>query len=291
MPIFGWDGLKKLGRREQTPNTEAGTGPATKCDNCGELLIKKTLEENMGVCPHCDHHHRMGAWERINLTIDEGTFVEHDADLASKDVINFRAVKSYQQTLEKARKTSKLLSVMVTGNGLLHGHKVALGVTDPNFAAGSMGSVLGEKFSRLAEYAIAEKAPMIIFSGSGGGARMQEGLYSLMQMAKTSAAVAKLREAGVPYIVVCSCFTMAGVWASWAAIGDICVAEPKCLIGFTGARVIKTTINCELPEGFQTSEFVLEHGQIDMIVHRHDMRDTLGNILNVIQGPVCKEKA
>lgn len=284
MAIFGWDGLKKLGKREQTTGAEVGTGPAWKCPGCEEVVLKKTLEETHRVCPHCQYHDRIGAHKRISLLLDEGSFVEIDEELAAKDVLNFRAVKSYAEKLEASRKKTGLRSCMVSGHGLLHKHPVAFGVTDSSFAAGSMGSVLGEKFVRLAEYALEKRVPMIVVSGSGGGARMEEGMYSLMQMAKTSAAIAKLQEAGLPYFVICAGFTMAGVWASWAALGDVIIAEPKALIGFTGARVIKTTINCELPDSFQTSEFVLEHGQIDRIIHRAKMRDELGLMLDLMLG-------
>lgn len=288
MPIFGW---KNFERREQPQNTEIGTGPATKCASCGELLMSQTLKANLGVCPQCDHHDPIGAWERIAITLDEDSFVEHDTDLASKDVLNFRAAKSYADTLQRAMTRTGLLSAIVTGHGLLKARPVAFGVTDSNFAAGSMGSVLGEKLVRLMEYAIEEHVPAIVVSSSGGGARMQEGMYSLMQMAKTSAAVAKLQEAKLPFIVVCARYTMAGVWASWASLPDIIIGEPKAEIGFTGKRVIKTTINCELPDGFQTSEFILEHGQLDMIVHRHEMRDTLASILDKLMGPLAQNES
>ena len=282
MPIFGWDGLKKRSARPQTTGQDAGTGPATKCKGCGELLIKKTLADNFQVCPQCGHHHEIGARERIAFTLDEGSFVELDSDLSSKDVLGFRAAKSYEQTLCKAIEGTGLLSAMLTGHGTIHGHSLAVGVTDSSFTRGSMGSVLGEKFVRLSEYAIRERVPMLVFSGSGGGARMQEGVFSLMQMAKTSSAVAALHEAGLAYVVVCTGMTMGGVWASWAGLGDIIVAEPNCLIGFTGPRVIQETIRQDLPEGFQTSQFALEHGQVDMVVPRQDMRDTLGSVLGLV---------
>jgi len=286
MALFRWDGLKKLGRRPQTPNGEVGTGPGTKCEGCGELLVKKTLEDNLGVCPSCAHHHRIDAWRRIEITLDEGSFVERDADLASKDILGFRAAKSYAEALEKAQRTTGMLSAMISGTGTLVGRPTALAVTDSAFLMGSMGSVVGEKLTRLCEHAVREGLPVITVSGSGGGARMYEGLFSLMQMAKTAAALGKLHAAGLPYISICTDCTMAGVWASWAALGDVIIGEPRALIGFTGPRVIKTTINCELPEGFQLSEFLLEHGQLDMIVDRQDMRNTLAGILDTLLGPV-----
>lgn len=284
MPIFGaW---KNFGRREQPAGADIGSGPATKCANCDEMLMSKTLKANLGVCPNCDHHDPIGAWERIGITLDEDSFVEQDADLASRDVLEFRAAKSYTDTLQRAMSKTGLLSAIVSGHGRLKGRPVAMGVTDSNFAAGSMGSVLGEKLVRLIESAIPLQEPVVIISSSGGGARMQEGVYSLMQMAKTSAAVGRLQKAGLPFIVVCARYTMAGVWASWASLADVILAEPRAEVGFTGKRVIKTTINCDLPDGFQTSEFLLAHGQIDMIVHRHSMRDTLGRLLSHMMGPV-----
>ena len=179
-----------------------------------------------------------------------------------------------------------MLEAVITGVGKLEGRPVAFGVTDSRFIMGSMGSVVGEKLSRLCEHAVRERLPVIFVSGSGGGARMYEGLFSLMQMAKTAAALGKVHEARLPYLSVCTDCTMAGVWASWAALGDVIVAEPKALIGFTGPRVIKTTINAELPEGFQLSEFLLEHGQVDMIVPRAEMRARLASLLGTMVGSV-----
>jgi Acetyl-CoA carboxylase beta subunit len=177
-----------------------------------------------------------------------------------------------------------MIDAMAAGTGELKGRRLAFAVTDARFMAGSMGSVVGELFVRLVELAVRERLPLVIFSGSGGGARMYEGLFSLMQMAKTSASLVKLDEAGLPFISVCTQSTMGGVWASWAALGDVILAEPKAQIGFTGPRVIKMTINAELPEGFQSSEFLLKHGQIDQIVHRNDMRDRISSILDKLLG-------
>jgi acetyl-CoA carboxylase carboxyl transferase subunit beta len=284
MPIFGWEGLKKQNGERKKSNGENNDTPATKCGKCGEILIKKALEGNLGVCPHCDHHHRLGVHQRVELTLDAGTFEEMDADLASADPLAFTGVKSYADKLYEAQLSTGMLSAMLSGMGSLLGHRVAFGATDSTFIMGSMGSVVGEKFCRLAERALDENAPMIIISGSGGGARMYEGLFSLMQMAKTSAMIGRLHEKGIPYFSIVTDCTMAGVWASWASLGDVIIAEPRALIGFTGPRVIKTTINCELPEGFQLSEFLLEHGQIDRIVHRRELRATIGSMLNLIRG-------
>ncbi len=287
MAILEWQGLKsKLGLRPQTEIREIGTGPAVKCDKCGEMMMRVDFDANLNVCPLCDHHHILGALDRIRVTLDYNTFEELDSDLAAIDILQFKGIESYTTKLEKARQNTGTLDAMVSGTGKLKDRPVAFGVTDSRFMAGSMGSVVGERFVRLVETAVSRRLPVIVFSGSGGGARMYEGLFSLMQMAKTSAALVKLDEAGLPFISVCTQSTMGGVWASWAALGDIILAEPRAQIGFTGPRVIKTTINAELPEGFQSSEFLLEHGQIDQIVHRLAMRDTLATILDNLMGPV-----
>lgn len=287
MAFFGWDKLKNLGKqqKQQIDKAVEGTGPAAKCKKCSQIVIKKTLEENYGVCPLCNHHHHISAATRIALTLDPGSFTEHDADLASVDVLGFSGGgKSYKEKLASEIKKTGMLEAMVGGEGRLKERRVAFGVTDPAFIAGSMGSVVGEKFARLGEFALRERIPFIVVSGSGGGARMHEGLYSLMQMAKTSAVLGKLREAGVPFISIVTDSTMGGIWASWAALGDIILAEPEALAGFTGPRVIKTTINAELPEGFQRSEFLLAHGQVDLIIDRREMRDKLAVLLALLLG-------
>lgn len=288
MAILEWQGLKsKLGLRPQTEIREIGTGPGVKCESCGEVLMRVDFEGSLRVCAYCDHHHTIGALDRIRITLDYDSFQELDNDLAAIDVLEFKGIENYTVKLEKARRETGIVDAMVSGVGKLKDRAVAFGVTDARFMAGSMGAVVGERFVRLADAAIERRAPMIVFSGSGGGARMYEGLFSLMQMAKTSAALAKLDEAGLPFISVCTHSTMGGVWASWAALGDIIIAEPKARIGFTGPRVIKTTINAELPKGFQSSEFLLDHGQIDMIVERRDMRDKLAAVLDKLMGPVA----
>ncbi len=288
MALLEWQNLKeKLGLRPQTEIREIGTGPGFKCEKCGEMLMRVDFEANFHVCPLCDHHHTVGALDRVRLTLDYQSFAPLDEDLATIDILQFRGIEPYTAKLEKARRETGISDAMLSGTGRLKGREVAFGVTDARFMAGSMGSVLGEKFVRLAEAAIERRLPMIVFSGSGGGARMYEGLFSLMQMAKTSAALTRLDEAGLPFLSVCTHSTMGGVWASWAALGDVNIAEPRARIGFTGPRVIKTTINAELPEGFQSSEFLLEHGQIDMIVHRRDMAGRLAGILDALLGPAA----
>lgn len=287
MAIFEWQGLKsKLGLRPQTEFREIGSGPGAKCEHCGEVLMRVDFEANLHVCPFCDHHHILGAADRVKATLDYNTFEPVGEDLAARDMLDFKGVESYTVKLDKARRATRMIDAMLAGTGLLKGRRIAFGATDARFMAGSMGSVVGELFVRLAELAVREHVALVVVSGSGGGARMYEGLFSLMQMAKTSAALVKLDRAGLPFISVCTQSTMGGVWASWAALGDVIIAEPRAQIGFTGPRVIKMTINSELPEGFQSSEFLLKHGQIDMIVHRNQMRDRLAGILDKLLGPV-----
>lgn len=289
MAILEWNGLKnKLGLRPQTEIHEIGTGPGVKCDKCGEVMMRVDFEANQHVCPACDWHHIVGAADRIRITLDYNSFLELDNDLATVDVLDFQGIETYKTKLQNARAKTGMTDAMVSGIGTLKDRPVAFGVTDARFMAGAMGSVVGERFVRLCEAAIERRLPLIVFSGSGGGARMYEGLFSLMQMAKTSAALGRLDDAGLPFISVCTQSTMGGVWASWAALGDIIIAEPQAQIGFTGPRVIKTTINAELPQGFQSSEFLLAHGQIDMIIHRRDMRDRLADILDKLLGKYAK---
>lgn len=254
----------------------------TRCHNCKQLIYNKALEENLRVCPKCNYHFTMGARERISLLTDENSFVEIDADMHSVDVLNFKAVKSYLEKIEQDSNATNLKEAAVTGRARLNGKDIVLCVTDSRFIMGSMGSVVGEKITRATELATKEKLPLIIVSGSGGGARMYEGILSLMQMAKTSAAIARHSDAGLLFISVLTNPTMAGVMASFASLGDIIVAEPRALIGFTGPRVIEQTIHKKLPEGFQTSEFLLEHGLIDMVVHRKQLKETLSRMLEYL---------
>lgn len=251
----------------------------TKCPDCGNPTYTKELHENLKVCPQCGFHHGMTAAERVRLLIDDGTFKEFDANMQSTDPLGFQGPKTYKQKLEGDQKATGLLDAVVTGEGKLKGHNVVLAVTDSNFIMGSMGSVVGEKITRAVESATKKKVPAIIVSGSGGGARMYEGIFSLMQMAKTCAALARHSGAGHLHVSVLTNPTMAGIMASFAGIGDIIMAEPKALIGFTGPRVIEQTIRQKLPEGFQRSEFLLAHGLIDMIVKREDMKDRLAQII------------
>ena len=251
----------------------------TKCVECGEIIYNKTLEEDYKVCPKCDYHFTLSAPERVEQITDEESFVEMDAQLVSSDPLAFCGPKSYAAKLKEDQAATGLKDAVITGEGLLNQHRVALGVTDSRFIMGSMGSVVGERLTRLIEHATKKEMPLIIISGSGGGARMYEGVLSLMQMAKTSQALAKHHEAKQVFISVLTNPTMAGIMASFASLGDLILAEPKALIGFTGPRVIEQTIRQKLPEGFQTSEFLLEHGMIDNIVHRRQLKTALSQYL------------
>lgn len=259
---------------------EMPDGLWTKCEGCSETLYNKTLEENQKVCPKCNHHFVLGAHERIDLLMDKDTFLELDRDMSSVDLLEFKGLKTYKEKLASDQSATGLKEAVVSGEGKLEGKKVVLAVTDSRFIMGSMGSVVGEKITRAIERATRSRLPLIIVSGSGGGARMYEGMYSLLQMSKTCAALAYHKQAKLPYISVLTNPTMAGVMASFAGIGDVIVAEPKALIGFTGPRVIEQTIRQKLPPGFQRSEFLLEHGLIDMIVRRKELKSTLSQLLD-----------
>ncbi len=261
---------------------EIPDGLWTKCEECFETLYNKTLEENLRVCPKCNHHFTLDAVSRVNLLVDKDTFKEFDADMLAADPLEFKGPKTYIEKLEQDRKATNLKDAVITGEGLINGHRVALAVTDSRFIMGSMGSVVGEKITRAVEFATAGRLPVIIVSGSGGGARMYEGVLSLMQMAKTAAALAYHHRGGLPYLSVLTNPTMAGIMASFAALGDIILAEPKALIGFTGPRVIEQTIRQKLPPGFQRSEFLQEHGMIDIIVNRKNMKNTISLVLDYL---------
>lgn len=251
----------------------------SKCEDCGDLVYNKKLDENQKVCPKCNFHFSMTAWERVKLLIDEGTFREMDANMEALDPLDFAGPKTYKEKIKKDREVTGLKDAVVTGEGLMNGKPVIIGVTDSRFIMGSMGSVVGEKLTRAIERSTETKIPLIIVSGSGGGARMYEGLFSLMQMAKTSAALSRHHAAGGLFLSILTNPTMAGIMASFASLGDLIIAEPKALIGFTGPRVIEQTIRQKLPPGFQKSEFMLEHGLIDMIMHRKTMKSELSKLL------------
>jgi acetyl-CoA carboxylase carboxyl transferase subunit beta len=250
----------------------------TKCPKCEAILYTKDLRRAFGVCPKCTHHFRLTARQRIPILVDRHSFVELDANLRSVDPLNFKDKKKYKDRLKDTEKKTGSVEAVITGRARILNIPVMLGVFDSSFMGGSMGSVVGEKLTRLIELGCAEKRPVIIISASGG-ARMQEGLFSLMQMAKVSAALAKLGQNHIPYISILTDPTTGGVAASLAMLGDLILAEPDALIGFAGPRVIEGTIKQKLPEGFQRSEFLLEHGMVDRIVPRTAMRDELGILL------------
>ncbi len=254
----------------------------TKCPSCQTVVFNKTLRENFLVCAKCGYHFIMGAWERIHQLIDDKTFKESNANLFPGDPLKFSAVKAYPEKIKQDQKKTGLKEACVTGEGKINGRSVALGVTDSRFIMGSMGSVLGEKITRLTEHALENKLPLIIVSGSGGGARMYEGALSLMQMAKTSVALMRYQKEKHPFISILTNPTMGGVMASFASLGDIIIAEPRALLGFAGPRVIEQTIRQKLPPDFQTSEFLVEHGMVDMVIDRRDLKQKLTTLLEIL---------
>lgn len=245
-----------------------------KCENCKEIVYKKEIEKNLKVCPKCNYHFRISARDRLNLIVDEGSFVETNAGVTSADPLGFRDTLPYKDRIRDYQKRSGLKEAVITGEAVINGSPVVIAIMDFSFHGGSMGSAVGEKIVRAAETSLERKVPLITVASSGG-ARMQEGIFSLMQMAKTSAAIGKLKEAGILYISILSDPTFGGVTASFATLGDIIIAEPKSLIGFAGQRVIEQTIKQQLPENFQRAEFFLEHGMIDMVVDRKNLKETL----------------
>jgi len=253
---------------------EIPEGLWTKCPDCEAMVFYKELDENLKVCPKCSHHFRIGSRERIHSLVETCSFEEMDAGMTSVDILQFTGVASYSAKLDAYQKTTSLKDAVITGIGSIGTHRTALGVMDFAFLGGSMGSVVGEKLTRLVEAATDRALPVVIISTSGG-ARMYEGMFSLMQMAKTCGALAYHAKARLPYISVLTDPTTAGVMASYASVGDLIVAEPGAMIGFAGPRVIKDTTQAELPPGFQTAEFLLEHGLIDAIVPRKDMKARL----------------
>jgi len=253
-------------------------GLYTKCKSCGEMLYSKALQDNLKVCPRCNYHMTLTAQERIQMLADDKTFTERDADMVSVDALKFTGTASYTDKLKTYQESTGLKDAIITGSCSIDGIKSGLGVMDFGFLAASMGSVVGEKITRLIELCTKKKTPVILISASGG-ARMYEGMLSLMQMAKTSAALARHAQANLPYISVLTNPTTAGVMASFASLGDVIISEPEAMIGFAGPRVIKETTHQELPEGFQTAEFCLKHGLLDMIIPRKELKTALGSFL------------
>jgi acetyl-CoA carboxylase carboxyl transferase subunit beta len=266
-----------FGKKKRIPD-----GLWSKCPKCANLIFNKLLEENLKVCPKCNYHFVISCHRRLNLLADQDSFIEFDKEMISDDPLNFSGPKSYANKLAEAKNKTQLKEAVLTGTAEINKKLVSLAITDSRFIMGSMGSAVGEKITRIIEHATSEKIPVIIVSGSGGGARMYEGMFSLMQMAKTSGALAKLKEANLPYLSVLTHPTMAGVLASFAGLGDITIAEPGALVGFTGPRVIKQTIKQDLPDGFQTSEFNKEHGFIDLIVERKELKSKIATILDYL---------
>jgi acetyl-CoA carboxylase carboxyl transferase subunit beta len=250
-----------------------------KCDNCKEIVYRKEIEKNLKVCPKCNYHFRISARERLKLLIDDGSFSEFDENLSSGDPLDFRDTLPYKDRLRDNKQKSGLSEAVISGDALIKGSSVSIAVMDFSFMGGSMGAVVGEKVSRSAERSIEKKHPLITVSSSGG-ARMQEGIFSLMQMAKVSAAIGKLKDNGMLYVSVLCDPTFGGVTASFAMLGDIIIAEPKSLIGFAGPRVIEQTIKQTLPDEFQRADFLLEHGLIDMVVDRKNLKETLAKIFD-----------
>lgn len=275
-----WFKKKKVYGLEPQQKKELPDGVWLKCERCGDILYRKELERNLWVCGKCGYHFRIGCKKYIEILSDDGKFEELDGELSSKDPLNF---PQYAQKLKDSQKKTGMKEGVLIGDATIGGHKVVFALTDFGFIGGSMGSVVGEKVTRAIQRAKQEKVPLVILTASGGGARMQEGILSLMQMAKTSAHLAELAKAGIPYITILTHPTMAGVMASFASLGDIIIAEPGALLGFTGPRVIQQTIGEELPDGFQRSEFLLKRGMVDIIAERKNLRKTLVSVLDFFE--------
>jgi acetyl-CoA carboxylase carboxyl transferase subunit beta len=256
-------------------------GVWTKCAGCAEILVESELTTNLGVCPRCDYHHPVSARQRLELILDPGSFEELGQGIEPLDPLGFKDSKKYRDRTKAARKKTGISEAAIVGLGRLEGMRLGIGALAFEYLGGSMGSVVGERITRMLEAATEQRCPAVISSASGG-ARMQEGILSLMQMAKTTAALRLLKEAGLPYISVLHHPTTGGVAASFAMLGDVIIAEPKALVGFAGPRVIEQTIRQKLPEGFQRSEFLLEHGMVDVIVPRKELRQRLGFLLRTL---------
>jgi acetyl-CoA carboxylase carboxyl transferase subunit beta len=263
-------------RKKELPD-----GLWVKCDSCGEIIYRKELDKELWVCSKCDHHFRIRSKDYINLIVDDGEVEEYDADLSASDPLEFKDSKRYPDRIKASQKKVNLKDAIVCGIARIDGREVSFSVMDFGFIGGSMGSVVGEKVARTIERSLERRIPLVIVSCSGG-ARMQEGILSLMQMAKTSALLAKLYDQNIPYISVLTNPTTAGVMASYASLGDVIIAEPRALLGFAGPRVIQQTIKQDLPPGFQSSEFFLEHGFLDVISHRKDLKKNISLILRYL---------
>lgn len=267
----------------ERPKRGVPEGLWLKCPGCGATVYKKDVEARLNVCPECEYHFTVAARDRISQLLDTDSFEEWDAELSPCDPLGFVDRIPYSKRIKEEQSKTGMNDAAVTGKGFIRGRPVVLGITDFAFMAGSMGSVVGEKLARAAERATEDRLPLIFVSGSGGGARMQEGILSLMQMAKVSAALARYDSAGGLYISILTNPTMGGVAASWALQGDLTLAEPGALIGFAGKRTIWNTVRIELPEGFQTSEFLMKHGFVDRVIHRRDLRTEVAQLIDYCQ--------
>jgi acetyl-CoA carboxylase carboxyl transferase subunit beta len=279
---MSWFKRSKENISTNVPKKDIPDGMWTKCGGCGEIIHKKQLEQNLFTCPKCNYHFRIGSKEYFSILLDGGSFKEMDKKMRSVDPLKFRDTKQYSARIEDTIRKTGLSDAVRTGEGTVDGTAVVIACMDFSFIGGSMGSVVGEKITRAAEAARKKRRPLIVVSSSGG-ARMMEGVLSLMQMAKMSAKLAQLSDAGVPYIVVLTDPTTGGVTASFAMLGDIHIAEPSALIGFAGPRVIRQTIGKDLPAGFQRSEFLMEKGFVDLIVHRKELKSTLARVIGLLQ--------
>lgn len=278
---MAWFRRSKESIASETKKKEIPDGLWLKCENCGEIIHRTILEQQFYTCQKCNFHFRIGSKEYISILLDEGTFKETDAKMKSKDILNFIDTKPYKQRIKESIAKTKLNDAVRTGTGKINGIDVAVACMDFGFIGGSMGSVVGEKVARITDKARKLKIPLIIVSASGG-ARMMEGAFSLMQLAKTNAKLAQLAKESIPYISILTDPTTGGVTASFAMMGDINIAEPGALIGFAGPRVIRQTIGKDLPPGFQRAEFQLEHGFVDMVVHRKEMKETITRLLKLL---------
>jgi acetyl-CoA carboxylase carboxyl transferase subunit beta len=279
MAWFKKDEEEETRNREERPTSEPLW---IKCNSCNEMIYRRVIERNFQVCPKCNYHFQIPARRRIDCVIDPGTFVEYDVNLLSEDPLEFKDSKRYPHRIKESQEKTGQKEAVICGEARIEGQPVMIGIFEFNFMGGSLGSVVGEKVTRLIERAIEKRYGVVIFCASGG-ARMQEGILSLMQMAKTSAALAKLHQAKIPHISVLTDPTSGGVLASIGMLGDVIIAEPRAMIGFAGPIVIKETIRAELPEGFQRAEYLLKHGMIDLIIERKDLRHMLASLLEMLK--------
>jgi acetyl-CoA carboxylase carboxyl transferase subunit beta len=279
------DGRNPSSWRQHSEAKRVPEGVWMRCEGCQATLFRKQVQENLGVCPECSHHFPLSADERIAQLLDLDTFEEWCSGLQPLDPLGFNDRRPYPERVKSEQERTGLEEAAVVGQGFIKGIRIVLGLTDSSFIMGSMGSVVGEKLTRAIEKATSEHLPLVIVSGSGGGARMHEGIFSLMQMAKVSTALGRFHAAGGLFISVLTHPTMGGVAASFASLGDLILAEPKALIGFAGPRVIEQIVGVQLPKGFQTSEFLCEHGFIDRVVHRRDLRSMIAQIIDYFEWP------